>query len=187
MGSNQQSSPQLSAHRGISTTGKLHIPTTAHIPVNKFGIYQIFVCFCCCCSSYIVFFNHYSFVNFVKVKPLNHLQLFATPWTVACQAPPSMGFSRQEYWSGLPFPSPGDLPNPGIEPKSPALQADSLPSEPTGKSLLFLSNFEFPTVTQQDQFLYCFLLISYFHCFAMQREIIKKQLYQTTLPLIVKI
>ena len=53
----------------------------------------------------------------------------ATPGTVACQAPPSMGFSRQEYWSGLPFPSPGDLPNPGIEPGSPALQADSLPTE----------------------------------------------------------
>ena len=48
-----------------------------------------------------------------------------TPWTVACQAPLSMGFSRQEYWSGLPFPSPGDLPDPGIEPASPALQADS--------------------------------------------------------------
>ena len=52
------------------------------------------------------------------------------PWTVAYQAPPSMGFSRQECWSGLPFPSPGDLPNPGIEPGSPALQADALPSEP---------------------------------------------------------
>ena len=50
------------------------------------------------------------------------------PWTVACQAPLSMEFSRQEYWSGLPFPSPGDLPDPGIEPGSPALQADSLPS-----------------------------------------------------------
>ena len=54
---------------------------------------------------------------------------FATPWTVACQAPLSMGFSRQENWSGLPFPSPGDLPNPGIEPGAPALQADSLPTE----------------------------------------------------------
>ena len=49
------------------------------------------------------------------------------------QAPLSMGFSRQECWSGLPFPSPGDLPNPGIEPGSPALQADALPSEPPGK------------------------------------------------------
>ena len=68
-----------------------------------------------------------------KVKSFSHVQLFATPWTVACQAPPSMGFSRQEYWSGLTFPSPGDLPNPGIEPKFPALQADSLLSEPPGK------------------------------------------------------
>ena len=53
----------------------------------------------------------------------------AIPWTVACQAPLSMGFSRQEYWSGLPFPSPGDRPHPGIEPESPVLQADDLPSE----------------------------------------------------------
>ena len=57
----------------------------------------------------------------------------ATLWTVAFQASPSMGFSRQEYWSGLPFPSPVDLPNPGIESWSPALQADFLPSEPLGK------------------------------------------------------
>ena len=59
----------------------------------------------------------------------------ATPWTVARQAPPSMAFPRQEYWSGLPFPSPGDLPHPGIEHASPAWQADSLPSEPTGKPI----------------------------------------------------
>ena len=58
-----------------------------------------------------------------------------TPWTVACQAPLSMGFSRQEHWSGLPFPSPGYLPNPGIEPRSPALQADSLLTELQGKPL----------------------------------------------------
>ena len=57
------------------------------------------------------------------------------PWTVAYQAPRSMGFSRQEYWSGLPFPSPGDPPNPGNEPMSPAVKADNLPSEPPGKSL----------------------------------------------------
>ena len=57
----------------------------------------------------------------VKVKSLSHVQLFATPWTVAYHAPLTMGFSRQEYWNGLPFPSPGDLPNPGIEPGSPAL------------------------------------------------------------------
>ena len=70
-----------------------------------------------------------------------------TPWTVTHQAPLSVGFSRQEYWSGLPFPSPGDLLDPGIEPGSPALQADYLPSEPPGKPLqlgvllLLLSRF----------------------------------------------
>ena len=57
----------------------------------------------------------------VKVKLLSHVRLFATPWTVAYQAPPSLGFSRQEYWSGLPLPFPGDLSNPGIEPRSPTL------------------------------------------------------------------
>ena len=59
----------------------------------------------------------------------------AIPWTVAHQAPLSMGFSRQEHWSGLPFPSPGDLPNPGVEPGSPALQADSLPTEIWGEPI----------------------------------------------------
>ena len=72
----------------------------------------------------------------VKVKSFSNVQLFATLWTVAHQAPPPMGFSRQEYRSGLPFPSPGDLPDPGIEPRSPALQADALTSEPPGKPLL---------------------------------------------------
>ena len=67
------------------------------------------------------------------MKSLSRVQLFVTPWTVARQAPLSMGFSRLEYWSGLPFPSPGDLPNPGIEPWSPALHADALSSEPPGK------------------------------------------------------
>ena len=65
----------------------------------------------------------------VKVKLLSRVRLFATPWTVAYQAPPSMKFSRQEYWSGLPFPSPGDLPDPGTEPRSPALEADTLTSD----------------------------------------------------------
>ena len=69
----------------------------------------------------------------VKVKLLSHVRLFATPWTGAYGASPSTGFSRQEYWSGLPFPSPGDLPDPGIEPRSPALEADALTSEPPGK------------------------------------------------------
>ena len=63
------------------------------------------------------------------MKLLSRVRLFVTPWTVAYQAPPSLGFSRQECWSGLPFPSPGDLPDPGIEPGSPTLQVDALPSE----------------------------------------------------------
>ena len=75
----------------------------------------------------------------VKVKSLSHVRLFVTPWTVADQAPQSMEFSRQEYWSGLPFPSPGDPPDPGIEPGSPALQADALPSEPPGKAVVDIS------------------------------------------------
>ena len=65
----------------------------------------------------------------MKVKSLSRVWLFVTPWTVARQAPPSMGFSRQEYWSGLPLSSPGDLPDSGIKLTSPALQADSLLSE----------------------------------------------------------
>ena len=69
----------------------------------------------------------------VKLKSLSRVRLFATPWTVAYQAPLSMRFSRQEYWSGLPFPSPGDLPNPVIKPGSPALESDTLTSEPPGK------------------------------------------------------
>ena len=71
----------------------------------------------------------------MKVKSLSRVQLLATPWTVAHQAPPSMGVSRQECWSKLPFPSPGDLPDPGIKARSPALQADALTSEPPDQSL----------------------------------------------------
>ena len=69
-----------------------------------------------------------------KAKTLSCVQLFASQWTAAYQVPPSIGFSRQEQWSGLPFPSPGDLPDPGIEPRSPTLQADTLSSEPPGKN-----------------------------------------------------
>ena len=64
---------------------------------------------------------------------LSPVQLFAIPWTIVHHVSPSMGFSKQEYWNALPFPSPGDLPNPGIEPVSPALQADPLPSQSSGK------------------------------------------------------
>ena len=74
----------------------------------------------------------------LQCQSLSRVQLFATPQTVAHQALLSMEFSRQEYWSGLPFPPPGDLPDPGVEPSSPALQADSIPSEPPGKPLVYL-------------------------------------------------
>ena len=73
--------------------------------------------------------------NVVVVKVTQSCPTLVTPWTVACQVPLSMGFSRQEHWRGLPFPSPGDLPNPGIKPMSPALQADSLPTELVGKPI----------------------------------------------------
>ena len=63
----------------------------------------------------------------------SHVQLFVTPWIVARLTPPSMGFSRQEYWSGLSFPSPRDLPDPGVEPGSSSLEADALTSDPPGK------------------------------------------------------
>ena len=77
-----------------------------------------------------------------KVKSISCVRLFVTPWTVAHQAPPSMEFSRQEDWSGWPLPSPGDLPGPGIEPRSPALQADTLLSEPPGKSYISINDFQ---------------------------------------------
>ena len=70
----------------------------------------------------------------------SHVQLVVTPSAVAYQAPPSMGFSRKEYWSALSLPSPGDLPDPGVKPESPALRADALPSEPSGKPFFFLIN-----------------------------------------------
>ena len=73
-----------------------------------------------------------------------------TPWTAAHQAPQSMGFSRLEYWSGLPFPSPGDLPDPRIEPGSPALEADALTSEPPGKQISIISVYKNIVVTLFD-------------------------------------
>ena len=84
---------------------------------------------------------------------LSRVRLFATPRTVAYQAPPSMGFSRQDYWSGLPFPSPGDIPNPGIKPESPSLQTGALPSEPPGKPLLMevLINYYYPHLKEESQ------------------------------------
>ena len=84
------------------------------------------------------------------MKLLSRVRLFATPWTVAHQASPSMGFSRQEYWSGLPFPAPRDLPNPGIEPGSPALEADTSTSEPPGKPTSIPTNETGQTLAAVD-------------------------------------
>ena len=108
-----------------------------------------------------------------------------TPWTVAYQAPPSMGFSRQAYWSGLPLPSSGDLPNPGIKPRSPILQADALPSEPPGKPQCILL-YIWLIKELMDKILFCkiknyFLRvkrikdklwneINYFQCMCLVRE-----------------
>ena len=105
-------------------------------------------------SIILEFFNEIKclfLVDKVKVKLLSRVRLFENIWTVAYRAPPPMGFSRQECWSGLPFPSPGDLPDPGIKPGSPALQADVLPSEPPGKPIVNKTGVDvFPE-------LFCFL------------------------------
>ena len=77
----------------------------------------------------------------VVVQLLSHVQFFATAWTVAHQAPLSMGFFRQEYWSGLPFPTPGDLPDPGIKPMFPALVGGFFTTEPPGKPQQLLISF----------------------------------------------
>ena len=99
----------------------------------------------CKCRLYIVTFFHrlqlWEGMGWGKLpysgtkvpKSLSRVRLFAIPWTVVYQAPPSTGFSRQEYWSGVPLPSPRDHPDSGIKPRSPALQADALPSEPVEK------------------------------------------------------
>ena len=75
----------------------------------------------------------FKFLHACMLSRFSHVQLFATLWTIARQAPLSMEFSRQEYWCELLFPSPGDLLDPGIKLESPALQAGSLPAEPSGK------------------------------------------------------
>ena len=77
-------------------------------------------------SVNVLWINH---SEWSEMKSLSRVQLFVTPWIAAYHAPPSVGFSRQEYWSGLPFPSPGDFPNTGIKPGSPTLQADTLPGK----------------------------------------------------------
>ena len=85
----------------------------------------------------------------MKMKSLSCVRLFATPWTTAYQTSPFMGFSRQEYWSGLPFPAPGDLPDLGIEPGFPTLPADALPSEPPAKPLYIYTYIQYMHPTQR--------------------------------------
>ena len=102
--------------KGRSTGLGGKMPISFHTHLRHCYHLIIFECVCVCvCES------------------VSHVLLFATPWTMACQAPQSMGFSRQEYCSGLPFPSPEHLPDPGIKPRSPTLEADALTSEPPGK------------------------------------------------------
>ena len=92
---------------------------------------------CVCVCVYVLFIYTYIYTHIYiylcVYQSLSHIQLFVTPWAIIHQTPLSMEFSKKEYWSGLPFPSPGDHPNSGIEPGSPALQADSLHSELPGK------------------------------------------------------
>ena len=96
-----------------------HMPNTMSTPVG----------------SWLVFDGYILLELPLKAKLLSRVRLFVTPWTVAYQVPQSMGFSRQEYWNGLPFPSPGDLPDSGIKPASLALQSDSLPLSHQGSQM----------------------------------------------------
>ena len=90
------------------------------------------------------------------IQSLSHVQLFATPWTVAHQNPMSMGFSRQEFWSGLPFPSPGGLPDSGIKPMPPALAGRFFTTEPPLKPQITDNSFKYPS----HKLLFLFFLIS---------------------------
>ena len=101
--------------------------------ISAIDLMPVFVIYLC------IHLHTYVYVC-VHAKLLSRVQLFVTPWTVTHQAPLSKGFSRQEYWSGLPCPSPGDLPNPGVKPVSLALQVDSSPPEPPGKPLFLWKN-----------------------------------------------
>ena len=101
----------------------------------------------------------------VVVQPLSRVQLFATPWTTVRQAPLFMGFFRQEYWSGLPFPPPGDLPDPGIQPQgstSPAWQADSLPLSHLVSPMTWLYlNYIFQRASRASILLYTLLYLKW--------------------------
>ena len=109
--------------------------------------------------SLVIYFIHRRVYK--KRKFHSCVQFFVIPWTVACLASLSIEFFRQKYWSGLPFPSPGDLSNPGIEPKSPSLQADSLPTEPLGNPSVYVS---VPFIPVYPIPLFLFTLHSFLFC-----------------------
>ena len=103
-------------------------------------MYQYMLCRILITYTINVIYTVYVFIFYIScavISLFSCVQLFAIPWTVACQASPSLGFSRQEYWSGLPFPSPGDLPDPGLNLGLLQWQADSLPLVPPEKSLIY--------------------------------------------------
>ena len=106
------------------------------------------------------------------MKSLSHVWFFATPWTVTYQGPLSLGFCRQECWNGLPFPSPGYLPNPRIKPESPALWADALPSEPPGKPKLLQIIIKSTFTKHLLNANHCFRYLTCFNSF-------KRQCYDT--------
>ena len=108
-------------------------------------------------------------VQITELKVTQSCLTLCNPWTLAHQASPSMGFSRQEYWSGLPFPSPRDLPDPGIKPRSPALQADALTSEPPGKP-------EVQIGTQQTHLYLCNIIHDVWIYFLTRRTTKRNQL-----------
>ena len=107
----------------------------------------------------------------MKVKSLSRVRLFATPWPVAYQTPPFMGFSRQECWSGLPLPSPGDSPDPGIKPGSPALHADDLPSDKRLGCLNILQLQIMLLWTLGCMYLFEFLLLFFVHVYIPRNRI----------------
>ena len=123
---------QLWFSRACNTYFKVIYLSSNHyilvIVIYTFILYKNDICHLC-----IIFLCIY-----VHTQSLSHVQLFVTPWTIAHQAPLSMGFPRQEYWRGLPFPSPGDLPNPGSEPSSPALSGGFFTTEPSGKPHVYM-------------------------------------------------
>ena len=130
---------RLSVHRCTHIHTKLTVENQIKYPFlnsktwHLFSPSQWFKCVSAEGGTQLVRFGSVPYSIGKWVKSLSSVRLFATLCTIAHQAPPPVGFSRQEYWSGLPFPSPRDLPGPGIEPRSSALQADALTSEPSGK------------------------------------------------------